>query len=156
MYMIVMISKYGTNRFTDYRVVTNFQKVTYPIMTRNQKMVSPVASLPIRVSLRYDANEVLNNVLKPDARVGGVRPVDISHNVDDTYGKKECEGLIGVFCRKWALSAQLVHELSFNGVYVVHWPLLEEWWLSLFVCPNSKSLLHLYVAPVHNNDLLYV
>lgn len=118
-------------------------------MARNKKMVSSIASVPIRVSTRNKVNVVLDDVLQPLARVISVRSVDVSYDIDDANRDEICNGVVRVGgCKRTFVTFQFINELALDGINVIHWPSVEEGLFSFFVCPYSKSLLHLYVTPV--------
>lgn len=65
-------------------------------MARNKKMVSSIASVPIRVSTRNKIDVVLDNVLQPLARVISVRSVDVLDDTDDANRDEIYNGVVRV------------------------------------------------------------
>lgn len=99
-----------------------FQQKTNPIMARNEEMVGSEASIPIRILVSHNIDVVKKNFVKLFPRVGHERPVYVMNDVGDADGEEEGMSLLGMASRKWAHPfLDLVHELAFNAVYVVHW-----------------------------------
>lgn len=122
---------------------------TYPVVAGDEEMVCPISTVPVRVLGRYKVDVVLDDVLEPVTGVVGVRPVDEPDYVHDADREEEGRGFVGAGGHEWALAAlQLVDQLAFDGVDVVHGALVEERQVPFLVCPYPKFPLHLLVAPV--------
>lgn len=91
-------------------------------MARNEEMVSSETCIPIRILVSHDIDIVKKNIVKLISRVGHKRLVKVMNDVGDADWEEEGMSLIGVASSEWAhASLDLVHELPFNAVYVVHW-----------------------------------
>jgi len=121
-------------------------------MARNKEVISAGAPIPVGIPLGNNPEVVSHDILKTLARVIGVRSVNVSNDGDDADWDEEGVGLVRAASQEMGFrvtaSVQLRYHLSFNGVDVIQGTMVEQRWLSFFVCPYFEPLLHLDMAPV--------
>lgn len=124
----------------------------YPIMTREHKVVSSIAPIPVGVLVGYNIDVVGDNTNQSTVKCVWFRAIiqEIS-NPFDAHRDKEGMCLVMMAGQKWGISTgvQLIDEMAFNGVDVGHGPVMEDGYFSFLVSPYLESFHHLYVAPAH-------
>lgn len=102
--------------------------MTYPIMTGNHEVVSPIGSVPKGISIRHQVH-VISNVTPQrifvEVRVGIVQ---VLNHPGYAEGHEVNVSAFPIFRPEfpWSLF-HLVYEPTFNGVQVLAWPIVSDW-----------------------------